>query len=73
MDKKSKVLVAVFILALLMALGYSYYRYVSTGDFLIDESQVEAEEEIIDEAMEGETVIEEESTEAVESESEAGA
>ncbi len=49
MEKKSRVLIAVFIVALFAALGYSYYRYVLVGDFLIDESQVEAEEVILDE------------------------
>lgn len=51
MDKKSKVLITVFVLALLVALAYSHYRYVLTGDFLIDETQVEPEE-IIDETPE---------------------
>jgi hypothetical protein len=73
MDKKSSVLIAVFILALVTALGYSYYRYVSSGDFLIDESQVEAEEETIDEAA-GEIIPEGgTSTEGTEPEAEAGA
>ena len=58
MEKKSKVLIVIFILTLFASLGYSYYRYISAGDFLIDESQVEAEGEVIDEAT-GEPVFEE--------------
>lgn len=72
MEKKSRVLIAVFVLALLVALGYSYYRYISTGDFLIDESQVEAEA-VVDEAT-GEMVPEsDDSMESAESEVEPGA
>lgn len=71
MDKKSKVLIAVFVLALLVALGYSYYRYISTGDFLIDETQVEPEE-IVDEATEEMVPESDDSMESAESEVEPG-
>ncbi len=49
MERKSKVLLMIFFLALFSALSYSYYRYVLSGDFLIDESQLEIEEEVVEE------------------------
>lgn len=77
MDKKSKVLILVFVLALVVALGYSYYRYVSTGDFLIDETQVEPEEpaeaEAIDEMTEEMVPDSGNSMESPETEVESGA
>ena len=50
MDKKSKVLVIIFVLSLVASLWYAYYRYIASGDFLIDESQIEPEEEVVDDA-----------------------
>lgn len=74
MDKKSKVLIVVFVLALVVSLGYSYYRYISTGDFLIDETQVDPEEEETLDEMTEEMVPESgESAESPEMEAEPGA
>lgn len=42
MEKRSRVLIIVVVLALITSIVYSYYRYIVAGDFLIDESQVEA-------------------------------
>lgn len=72
MDKKSKALITVFVLALLVALGYSHYRYVLTGDFLIDETQVEPEE-VIDEVPEEMVPEDGDSTESAELTPESGA
>ena len=44
MEKKSKGLIVLVILTLITSVMYSYYRYISFGDFLIDESQMEAVE-----------------------------
>lgn len=56
-------LIAVFIAALIISLGYSYYRYVVMGGFLIDESQVESVEEAIDAVPEEKAPVDDMSTE----------
>jgi|GEM_PF-4118854 len=43
MEKKSKTLLVFVIVALVASVTYSYYQYVWGGYFLIDESQVEAD------------------------------
>lgn len=52
MDKKSKVLITIFLILLVGSIAYAQYRFILKKDFLIDESQVETEgaEELSDES-----------------------
>jgi hypothetical protein len=61
MEKKSKLLIAFVLLALVASVAYAYCRYVWTGDFLIDESQIEEVEPLPeDEMLMGEVPVENE-------------
>ncbi len=57
MDKKSKILIWIFVVLTLLSVGYTFYKTVILQDFVvIDSSEEETEEaEMTDDAVEEET------------------